>query len=160
MENDPFADKVFLTQTDTTIGFVSRNAQRLDQIKKRPSHKHYIKALPSLQSLNSLTRVPEKHKNRVRRARKSTFIFPDGSSYRIIRESMHLQLIKKLGWAYTTSANPGGKPFEKKFAEESADIIVGFPSKRGRAKGDSAKRDRESASKIFRLSNTTIKRLR
>ena len=84
---------VFLTQTDTTIGFVSQNADRLTEIKQRPPHKHYIKALPSLQSLKTFTRVPERHKNRIRRAKRSTFIFPDGHSYRVIRETDHLQLI-------------------------------------------------------------------
>ena len=133
------------------MGFVSQNSDRLDHIKKRPPQKPYIKALPSLQSLNSLTRVPEKFKNRVRRAKKSTFIFPDGHSYRIIRDSMHLRLIQKLGWAYTTSANPGGKPFDRLFAEESADVIVGFPLKQ---------KSMQSASKIFRLNNINIKRVR
>ena len=38
-------DKVFLTQTDTTIGFVSQNADKLTAIKQRPPHKHYITAV-------------------------------------------------------------------------------------------------------------------
>jgi len=141
---------VFLTQTDTTIGFVSQNADRLTEIKQRPPHKHYIKALPSLQSLKTFTRVPERHKNRIRRAKRSTFIFPDGHSYRVIRETDHLQLIQKLGWAYTTSANISGRPYDKAFAEESADVIVKFPTQKGR----------QSASQIFKLNNISIKRIR
>ena len=40
-------DKVFLTQTDTTIGFVSQNTDRLTAIKQRSPHKYYIKAVNS-----------------------------------------------------------------------------------------------------------------
>ena len=55
-------DKVFLTQTDTTIGFVSQNADRLSEIKQRPPHKHYIKAVNSLHTLKTFARVPQKYK--------------------------------------------------------------------------------------------------
>jgi tRNA A37 threonylcarbamoyladenosine synthetase subunit TsaC/SUA5/YrdC len=64
---------VFLTQTDTTIGFVSQNADRLSEIKQRPPHKHYIKAVDSLDTLKTFARVPQIHKNRVRRAKKNNF---------------------------------------------------------------------------------------
>jgi len=141
---------VFLTPTDTTIGFVSQNADRLTTIKCRPPHKHYIKALPSVKSLKTFIRVPEKHKNRVRRSKRSTFVFPDGHSYRVIKACRHHVLIEKLGWAYTTSANISGLPYSKKFARQAADIIVDFPSEA----------DKGNASKIFKLNNMTIKRLR
>ena len=141
---------VFLTQTDTTIGFVSQNADRLTIIKQRPPHKHYIKALPSLQTLKTFTRVPNRYKNRVRRAKRSTFIFPNGHSYRVIRETEHLHLIQKLGWAYTTSANISGEPYDRIFAESSADIIVQFPTKNSR----------QIASQIIKLNNSRMKRVR
>jgi len=143
-------DLVFLTQTDTTIGFVSQSAQRLTQIKQRPPHKYYIKALPSLRALKSFIRVPEKHKNRIRRAKRSTFIFPDRHSYRIVREKRHLSLIQKLGWAYTTSANLSGECFDLKFAADSADVIVGYPDHK----------ETKSASNIFKLNNIRMKRIR
>ena len=47
--------QVFLTQTDTTIGFVSQDAERLTHIKQRPPHKSYIKAVNSLQTLKTFT---------------------------------------------------------------------------------------------------------
>ena len=68
-------DKVFLTQTDTTIGFVSQNAVKLTQIKQRPPHKHYIKAVNSLSTLKTFARVPQNHKNRVRRAKKNNVYY-------------------------------------------------------------------------------------
>ncbi|MFC2057442.1 hypothetical protein ACFLR6_00740 [Campylobacterota bacterium] len=92
-------DKVFLTQTDTTIGFVSQNADKLSQIKQRPPHKHYIKAVNSLHTLQKFARVPQRHKNKVRRARKTTFIMPNGHSYRVIQDKHHLLLLDRLKWA-------------------------------------------------------------
>ena len=139
---------VFLTQTDTTIGFVSQNAERLTQIKQRPPHKHYIKALPSLKTLNTFTRVPTHYKNRVRRSKKTTFIMPNGHSYRLIQDKHHLQLLNRLGWAYTTSANLSGEAYDEDFAKKSADIII-TPLKQ-----------KHTASNIYRLGKVTLKRIR
>ncbi len=139
---------VFLTQTDTTIGFVSQNAKKLTEIKQRPPHKHYIKALPSLQALKSFTRVPDNHKNRVRRSKKTTFIMPNGYSYRVVKNRHHLLLLNRLGWAYTTSANLSSKSYDENFAKESADVVI-TPLKQ-----------KHFASKIYQLGKITLKRIR
>ncbi len=141
-------DKVFLTQTDTTIGFISQNADRLTVIKQRPPHKHYIKAVNTLQTLKTFTRVPSSHKNRVRRAVKTTFIMPNGHSYRVVKDKHHLLLLNRLKWAYTTSANLSDQPYNEKFAKEAADIIV-TPLK-----------EIKQASTIYKLGNYTMKRIR
>ncbi len=141
-------DKVFLTQTDTTIGFVSQNADKLTQIKQRPPHKHYIRALPSLKALKSFTRVPDMHKNRLRRAKKTTFIMPNGHSYRVVQDKHHLLLLNRLGWAYTTSANLSSEAYDESFAKESADVII-TPLKQ-----------KSSASDIYKLGKITLKRIR
>lgn len=141
-------DLVFLTQTDTTIGFVSQNADKLTQIKQRPPHKHYIKALPSLQILKSFTRIPDMHKNRIRRAKKTTFILPNGDSYRVVKDRHHLLLLNRLGWAYTTSANLSSEAYDEEFAEKSTDIVI-TPLKQKR-----------SASNIYKLGKITFKRIR
>ena len=141
-------DKIYLTQTDTTIGFVSQNAERLTAIKKRPPHKHYIKAVNSLQTLKHFTRVPSSHKNRVRRSNKTTFIMPNGHSYRIVKDKHHLLLLNRLKWAYTTSANLSNLPYDETFAKRSADIII-TPLKA-----------KQQASNIYKLGNQTIKRIR
>ncbi|SFV54705.1 TsaC protein (YrdC domain) required for threonylcarbamoyladenosine t(6)A37 modification in tRNA [hydrothermal vent metagenome] len=140
--------KVFLTQTDTSIGFVSQDAQKLDAIKQRPPHKHYIKAVNSLETLKSFTRVPSQHKNKVRRASKSTFILPNGLSYRVIRESHHLLLLNRLKWAYTTSANLSGKKYDESFAREVADVVI------------QPLTHNAQASKLYKLGNNFIQRLR
>ncbi len=141
-------DKVFLTQTDTTIGFVSQNADKLTTIKQRPPHKHYIKAVNSLATLKTFTRVPSLHKNRVRRSRKTTFILPDGHSYRLIQDKHHLLLLNRLKWAYTTSANLSDHAYDEKFAKEMADVII-EPLKQNK-----------QASNIYKLGKQTIKRIR
>ena len=117
-------DKVFLTQTDTTIGFVSQNAEKLTSIKQRPPHKHYIKAVNSLHTLQTFTRVPKMHKNRVRRSSKTTFIMPNTHSYRVIQDKQHLLLLDRLTWAYSTSANLSNHSYDETFAKESADVII------------------------------------
>ncbi|SFV61112.1 TsaC protein (YrdC domain) required for threonylcarbamoyladenosine t(6)A37 modification in tRNA [hydrothermal vent metagenome] len=141
-------EKVFLTQTDTAIGFVSRNAEKLTKLKQRPPHKYYIKAVNSLGTLKYFTRVPSIHKKRLRRAEKTTFIMPDGHSYRVVREKHHLLLLDRLKWAYTTSANVSGHAYSESFAKTSADIIITPLSSHGQA------------SKIYKLNNTTLKRIR
>jgi len=140
--------KVFLTQTDTTIGFVSQDANRLSTIKNRPSYKYYIKAVDSLETLKSFTRVPSKYKNRVRRANKTTFIMPNKNSYRVIKDKQHLLLINRLKWAYTTSANLSNKDYDESFAREVADVIV------------EPLNSKQISSSIYRLGNINIKRIR
>ena len=115
-------NSVFLTQTDTTLGFVSQNPQQLTHIKQRPPHKHYIKAVNSLQTLQGFTRVPNIHRNRVRRSQKTTFIMPNSYSYRVIKDTHHLLLLDRLTWAYTTSANLSSHDYDETFAKESVDV--------------------------------------
>lgn len=124
MQNLSFQNKVFLTQTDTTIGFVSQNAGRITTIKQRPPHKHYIKAVNSLKTLTESVRVPKIHKNRVRRSIKTTFIMPDGQSYRVIQDKHHLLLLDRLKWTYTSSANLSGDSYDEHFAKKAADVII------------------------------------
>jgi len=141
-------DKVFLTQTDTTIGFVSQNADKLTKIKQRPPHKHYIQAVNSLQTLKTFARVPKKYKSRVRRAKKTTFIMPNGHSYRVIKDTHHLLLLDRFKWAYTTSANLSNEAYDEAFARDMADVII-EPIK-----------ETKQASQIYRLGKYALKRIR
>jgi tRNA A37 threonylcarbamoyladenosine synthetase subunit TsaC/SUA5/YrdC len=141
-------DLVFLTNTDTTIGFVSQNSTKLDAIKNRPPHKKYIKAINSLKTLKQHTRVPKRFKNQIRRQNKATFILPNGNSYRVIWDKNHLQLLHRLNWAYTTSANLSGKEYDEVFATKSADIVI-YPLK-----------PTNKTSTIYKINNIQIKRIR
>lgn len=141
-------NKIFLTQTDTTIGFVSQDADKLTQIKQRPPHKYYIKAVNSLQTLKTFTRVPQNHKNRVRRANKTTFIMINGQSYRVIQDKHHLLLLDRLKWAYTTSANLSDQPYDETFTKKVADVIV------------EPLNQNNLSSTIYKLGKYNIKRIR
>ncbi|MDQ7083587.1 MAG: Sua5 YciO YrdC YwlC family protein [Sulfurovum sp.] len=141
-------DKVFLTQTDTTIGFVSQNSSKISHIKQRPLDKYYIKAVNSLETLKSFVRVPQAHKNTVRRASKTTFILPNTHSYRVIRDAHHLLLLNRLLWAYTSSANLSGQEYDEAFAREVSDIVIEPLS------------PKSQASHIYKLGRKTLKKIR
>ena len=141
-------ETVILSSTDTTVGFLSQSAERLNRIKKRPIDKPYIIALPSLRMLQERVRIPKAHKKRLRNSQRQSFIFPDGRSYRIVRDPRHLLLLGRLGWAYTTSANPAGKAYDPVFATLTADIIV------------EPLYFRHPPSRIYRLGKKKIRRIR
>lgn len=140
-------NKVFLTSTDTTIGFISKNSDRLNKIKQRSNGKKFIKALDSLDTLKVFTRVQNAHKKMLRRAKKTTFIIKD-TSYRVVDDAHHLLLLGRLKWAYTTSANQSGKAYDEDFAKENADVII-YPLKEGK-----------STSAIYKLGKNNIKKIR
>jgi len=140
--------KVYLTQTDTTIGFVTQNEKRLTEIKQRPTHKHYIMAVNTLQTLTTFVRIPTSHKNRVRRAKKTTFIMPNSHSYRVVKDKHHLLLLDRLKWAYTTSANLSGHCYDEIFCKKMADVIIEPICLHAKA------------SKIYKLGKSSIRRIR
>ncbi|MBD3807762.1 MAG: Sua5/YciO/YrdC/YwlC family protein [Epsilonproteobacteria bacterium] len=143
-----FKKLVFLTKTDTTIGFISQNNNKLNKIKNRPKNKKFITAIDSINSINKLTRIPLTHKKRVRRAVKTTFVIKD-ESFRVVKDKRHLLLLNRLGWAYTTSANLSGKKYNEDFAKENADVIISPLDLKIK-----------KASAIFKLGKKNIKRLR
>jgi tRNA A37 threonylcarbamoyladenosine synthetase subunit TsaC/SUA5/YrdC len=149
MQKHPFKKALFFTQTDTTLGFVSQDTTLLNHSKQRLPQKHYIKAVDSLESLKTFIRVPKQHKKRVRRAKKTTFIFPNGDSYRVVEKNHpHQLLLKRFRWLYTTSANQSGKAYDETFATQVASVVI---TPRHRV---------QQASKIYKLGTHTIKRIR
>jgi len=115
---------VILTQTDTTVGFVSKNHKKLSEIKERESTKYFIKVYSSFKSLNSSTcRVPPNQKNIVRRSKKTTFII-NNKSFRVSTQTTDSQILNNLQWVYSTSANKSQEKFSREFCELKADIIV------------------------------------
>ena len=138
--------RLFLTNTDTTIGFLSQSRERLDRAKERQPNKEYIQALPSLKAIKK--RVPKNFRRRVRVAQKSTFILSHDYSFRVIREKRHKLLIDRLGWAYTSSANQSGKEYSYEYAYQKADIVI-YPLSAP-----------QKASTIYILGKNRYKRLR
>ena len=122
--------KLFLTQTDTTIGFVSQNASKIDRAKRRLPDKHYIRVVNSLDTLKSFTRVPNAHKNRLRRAKRTTFIMPNGLSFRVVKDTEHNMLLDRLKWVYSSSANLSGAEYDEGYAKDNTEVLVTFPRQR------------------------------
>lgn len=142
-------NKVFLAQTDTTVGFVSNSFDKLSKIKGRS--KKTLEVVSSFSILSKNTRVPNKFKNRVRRSKKTTFIYPNKKAFRVVEDDcIHNNFLKKFGKLYSTSANFTGKSFEFSFAYEKSDIIV--ENKLGFCE--------TTPSKIFKLNKDKIVRIR
>ena len=115
---------VILTQTDTTVGFVSKDANKLSEIKQRETTKPFIKVYNSFKSLKSSTcRVANNKKNLVRRSKKTTFII-NNKSFRVSSSSLNSQILNNLSWVYSTSANKSQENFSREFCEDKADIII------------------------------------
>jgi len=142
--------KIILTQTDTTVGFLSQNATMLREIKSRKSNKAFIKVYSNFKTLKSeKIRIPNSKKNLLRRSKKTTFIIKN-QAIRVAKYELHSEVLRKLKWTYSTSANESGKNFHRDFCEEKADIII--EDENGLFEGQ--------ASKLYKINNTTIKRLR
>ncbi len=141
---------VILTQTDTTVGFLSQDAVRLREIKSRQSNKPFIKVFQNFKSLQKTNiRIPQSKKKMLRRAKKSTFIVKN-QAFRVAHYSVNSTILQKLDWSYSTSANESTKSYERSFCEQKADIIV--EDKKGLFEGET--------SKLYKINESTIKRLR
>lgn len=116
---------VYLVQTDTTVGFSSSSDERLSDVKQRPRSKKILHTVDSFKTLNKYTRIPKKFRKTVRKSTKTTFIYPNLNSFRVIeKESSFYNFIKKFRILYSTSANLTGNKFDEKFALINSDIIV------------------------------------
>ena len=142
-------DKIILAQTDTTVGFLSQDASRLEKIKMRHGNKPFLKVYAELKVLRSEIRIPHLHKHRVRHSRKTTFVLKN-QAFRFVSDPQHANLIRPFGWLFSTSANKSGKSFDRDFCLQVSDIII----------EDSRGLSEKNASKIFKLNISSLKQLR
>jgi len=141
---------ILLTQTDTTVGFLSQDAPKLCAVKSRPNTKPFIVVFKNFQALkNNQKRVPNAQKNRIRRSKKTTFIVKN-FAFRVADDVMNSSYLRQNSWTYSTSANESGKKFSRDFCEQKADIII--EDKKTLFEGQ--------ASKLYKINNKKIKRLR
>ena len=143
-------NKLWLVQTDTTVGFLSQDSEYLAKVKGRPNDKPFLQVTDSFKTLKRFSRIPKAHAKRVRRSRKTTFVYSNSKAIRVVKDVNHARFLKPFKWFYSTSANESSLTYEKNFAFEKSDIIVEDNS--GLYEGE--------ASRIYRLYNTKIKRLR
>ena len=114
---------VILTQTDTTVGFLSTNANALYEIKSRSTKKQFIRVYSYFKTLSSTCRVPSSQKNLIRRSKKTTFIVKN-KAFRVAKGSLNSEILRASTCSYSTSANKSSERFNREFCEEKADIIV------------------------------------
>lgn len=115
---------IILTQTDTTVGFLSQNSQKLYEIKSRSSIKPLIKVYNSFKDfLADRNRIPKTRKNLIRRSKKTTFILKN-RSFRVATYTLNSQILRDSSWHYSTSANKTKESFNREFCESKADIII------------------------------------
>jgi len=142
---------VYLVQTDTTVGFSSSNDEKLSFIKQRANTQKILQTVDSFKILKQNTRIPNKYKRMVRNSKLSTFIYPNGNSYRVVsKNNIFHSFIKKFSISYSTSANMNKQKYDEKFAYDNADVIVleknGFSEVK--------------ASSIYKINTVNIKRFR
>ncbi|MDL0089505.1 Sua5/YciO/YrdC/YwlC family protein [Campylobacter gastrosuis] len=139
---------IFLAQTDTTAGLLSKDLKALNAIKNRPLNQPCLITTAKFSQLLNLTRVPKIFKNRVRKATKTTFLYKNKRAIRVIKDERHEKFLAKFDWLYSTSANLHGKNFDEAWARGVADVVV------------DENFSQNGASKILKVSNRNIKRLR
>ncbi len=143
-------NKLWLVQTDTTVGFLSQDAALLARLKERPVDNPFVRVTASFKTLKTISRIPKIHANRVRRSKKTTFVYANNQAVRVVKEARHAKFVKPHGWFYSTSANERSLSYDKDFAFKKSDIIV--EDKKGLYEGE--------ASRIYRLCHSKIQRLR
>jgi len=142
--------KVVLTQTDTTVGFISQNQTRLSDIKERPTSKPFIKVYKDFTTLKQDNkRIPNTQKSRVRRSKKTTFIVNE-LAFRVAKDRLNSSVLRQSRWNYSTSANETTKNFNRNFCEEKTDIII----------EDKSSLHEVNSSSLYKINNKKTKRLR
>ena len=142
--------KVFLIQTDTTVGFLSQDGAMLARLKERDESKPFVQVAASYKTLKRFVRIPKVHKIRVRRTSKTTYVYPNNLAIRIAKDERHAKFLKPFEWFYSTSANERSLSYCKEFAFAKSDIIV--EDSKGLYEGE--------ASRIIRLHKRKTERLR
>lgn len=139
---------LFLAQSDTTAGFLSQSQREINLAKGR--EKKVLLEVQSLATLKDFVRIPQKHKNLIRRSSKTTFIYPNSKACRVVKNTLHLSFLQHFQWIYSSSANPTNKSFTLDYATQKASVIV--QDKRGLYES--------TPSKIYKINQNQIKRIR
>ncbi|MGL5205358.1 MAG: L-threonylcarbamoyladenylate synthase [Metamycoplasmataceae bacterium] len=107
-------DEIFITTTDTLIGIGSKindqNLKRIYELKRRPIDKKIVIVVGSINQLEKLEKLDE---NSLRYINKywpgSTTLIINNKAYRMPNNYQLLDLIKKEGPFFLTSANISGE---------------------------------------------------
>ncbi|TEY04010.1 Sua5 YciO YrdC YwlC family protein [Campylobacter sp. US33a] len=115
---------IYLAQTDTTAGFLSKDLKELNALKGRAKEQPCLITSAKFSELKNLARVPSGFKNLVRRAKKTTFIYPNTKAIRIVKECKHAKFLEENGYFYSSSANKHGQKFDEIWARSVANVVL------------------------------------
>lgn len=115
---------IYLAQTDTTAGFLSKSLEEINTLKGRAKNQSCLITTAKFCELKSLARIPSKFKNLVRRAKKTTFIYPSNQAIRMVKDCKHAKFLEKNGYFYSSSANKHGQNFDENWAKSVAGVVV------------------------------------
>lgn len=115
---------LFLAQSDTTAGFLSKDRNKITKAKQSPKNKMILLESASLSKIKDISRIPKSINTAIRRRKKSTFIFPNNHSFRVVKNEMHLRFLKYFGVLYSSSANKHNESFSSSFAQNAVDVVV------------------------------------
>ncbi|MBD5166529.1 MAG: Sua5 YciO YrdC YwlC family protein [Helicobacter sp.] len=141
---------LYLAQTDTTAGFLAHDAREIAHAKQREERKPCVWTTARLAHLREVVRVPRKFAARVRRSRRCTFIVRN-RAVRLVADCPHAGFLGRFDGLFSSSANKSGESFCADFALRTAKICV--------FERDNPLCER-AASRIYRLNNHAIKRIR
>lgn len=116
---------IFLAQTDTTAGLLSKSALMLNRAKGALDSKQLLCEFSSFSALKARGyRVPPFFRPFVRRAKQTSFVISESKSFRVIQSGLHKDFLQNLDWLYSSSANQSHMAFDKDFAKSVADVEV------------------------------------
>lgn len=115
---------VYLAQTDTTVGFLSKDAKKINALKGRDENQPCLITTARLKELCTFARIPNNFKNYVRRNKKTTFIYANKQAVRVVKDCKHAEFLKKNGYFYSSSANKHGQKFDEKWAKSVVDFVL------------------------------------
>ena len=151
------SNAIFLAQSDTTAGFLSANRLRILNAKNSPKNKAILRESCDLAHIKHLSKIPRILCKRIRRTKKTTFIFDNNLSFRVVSDdfsdkgtNLHHAFLKRFGTLFSSSANKNGGRFNEVFALQNADIIV----------SDSRGLREDLPSNIFKVKKSKLKKIR
>ncbi len=118
------ASTVYLTQTDTTVGFVSQDNISLSLAKQRNINQPSIICVSSHQKQKKLARVPKKFRKKVRRTKQTTFLYSNKKAIRVVKSGEHHAFLKKFFFQYSSSANKNNANFKLDYAKKHSDVWI------------------------------------
>ena len=143
-------DILFLAQSDTTAGFLSKNKNRIIESKNNHKNKNLLREVDSIMELKKHSRIPRILGRKIRRMKKTTFIFESSQSFRVVHDPMHNKFLSRFKSLYSSSANLHKERFNYDVVYNLSDVVV--IDKRGIYESMS--------SRIFKVRKIYIKKIR